>query len=72
MALCRLTSGVVGDSFTLNIRIVFGHGCDCPNYVRIGLPEGRALGTPQGWDELGCGLKEQRRQRGHDLPRARA
>ena len=29
----RLTKDVVGGFFTLNIRIVFGHGCDYPRYV---------------------------------------
>ncbi|SRR6266436_9783066 len=33
VALSRLTRDVVGGSFTLNTRIAFGHGCDCPNYV---------------------------------------
>jgi hypothetical protein len=33
VALCRFTRGVVGGSFTLNTRIAFGHGCDCPSYV---------------------------------------
>src|ERR1035437_4931462 len=53
-----------------SFRIAFGHGCDCPSYVRINLPEGRALGNRR--IGLGSGLKEQRRQRGRDLPRARA
>jgi hypothetical protein len=52
VALSRLTRGVVGGFFTLNTRIAFGHGCDCPSYVRINLPEGRALGNRRlgmGW-----------------------
>ena len=32
MALSRLTKGVVGGFFTLDTRIAFGHGCDCPSY----------------------------------------
>jgi len=35
VALSRLTGDVVGDSFTLNTRIVFGHGCDHSCYVTI-------------------------------------
>jgi hypothetical protein len=27
--------GAVGGSFTLNARIVFGHGCDHPSYVAL-------------------------------------
>ena len=34
VALSRLTRGVVGGFFTLNTRIAFGHGCDCPSYVQ--------------------------------------
>ena len=33
VALSRLTRGVVGGFFTLNVRIVFGNGCDCSSYV---------------------------------------
>ncbi len=33
MALSRFTKGVVGGFFTLNTRIAFDHGCDCPSYV---------------------------------------
>ena len=34
MALSRSTWGVVGGSFTRNVRIAFGHGCDCTGCVR--------------------------------------
>ena len=33
VALSRLAKGMVGGFFTLNTRIAFGNGCDCPSYV---------------------------------------
>lgn len=38
MALSRSTKDVVGGSFTLNTRIVFGHECDHPRYVSEVVP----------------------------------
>ena len=47
--LSRLTKGVVGGSFTLNTRIAFGDGCDCPSYVAPvysrRVPQGQLLAT---------------------------
>jgi len=37
VALSRLTRGAVGGSFTRNIRIAFGHGCDCPSKCQSSL-----------------------------------
>jgi hypothetical protein len=40
VALFRLTKGVIGGFFTLDTRIAFGDGCDCPSYVAIMIGRG--------------------------------
>jgi hypothetical protein len=41
VALSRVTRSVVGGFFTLNTRIAFGDGCDCPSYVGLVIMSGQ-------------------------------